>query len=79
VFNRNLDRRLDTLGLPAAVREQVRMQRPQLAAIKTDDARVRNAVRESFVDGYRGVVWIAAFLATMSSLSAATMIDSRPR
>ena len=79
VFNRNLDSRLDSLSLPAAVREQVTVQRPKLAAIETDDARVRDAVKGSFVAGYRSVVWIAVALGILSSLSAATLIDSRPR
>jgi MFS family permease len=77
VFNRNLDGRLNSLKLPAAVREQIEVQRPRLAAIETGDARARNAVKESFVVGYRSVVWIAAILGIMSSLSAATLIGAR--
>jgi EmrB/QacA subfamily drug resistance transporter len=78
VFNRSLDRRLSSLNLPAQVREQIEMQRPRLAAIETDDARGQEAIRESFVDGYRVVVWIAMFLGIASSLSAATLIKNKP-
>lgn len=78
-FNRSLDRRLDSLGLPAPIRENVEKQRPRLAAIETDDARARRAVAESFVDGYRMVVWIAAILAVASSVCAAALIEDQPK
>lgn len=77
VFNRQLDRRLDALDLPATVHEEIDQQRPRLAAAESSDARGRQAVEESFVDGFRVVVWIAVVLALMSSLSAGVLIDRR--
>jgi EmrB/QacA subfamily drug resistance transporter len=77
IFNRNLDQRLDWLHLPPPAHEQVEMQRSKLAAIETDDPHIRQAINESFVTGYRAVVLIAAILAIASSLTAATMIDSK--
>ncbi len=78
VFTRSLDRRLDSLRLPAPVRERIEMQRPKLAAIETDDDRIRQAIRESFLNGYRAVAWISVILGIASSLSAGIWIENRP-
>jgi hypothetical protein len=77
-FNSSLNQRLDSLHLPQAARQRIDAQRPKLAAIETDNRDVRTAVNESFVAGYRAVIWIAAFLAVLSSLSAAALIDNKP-
>jgi MFS family permease len=76
-FNRSLDRRLDALELPASARQEIEAQRPKLAAIATDDRQARQAIRESFVDGYRNVLWIAAVLAVLSALSASVLIEGK--
>jgi EmrB/QacA subfamily drug resistance transporter len=77
VFNHRLDEKLNALRLPAAVRERIDAQRPKLAAMETDDPRVRVAVGVSFTAGYRAVVWIAAAMGILSSLSAAALIDDK--
>jgi hypothetical protein len=76
VFNRVLDQRLRDINLPPASREQIESQRDRLAAIQTTDPRQRRAIAESFVSGYRAVLWIAFGLAIASSLSAAMLPDS---
>jgi EmrB/QacA subfamily drug resistance transporter len=78
-FNRALDRRLDALQLPAAVREQIDQQRPKLAAAQTSDSEGQQAIDESFVAGFRIVAWTATALAIASALSAAALIGGRSR
>src|SRR4029453_19283276 len=75
VFNRSLDLRLNSLRVPAAVREEIDAQRTRLAAAETPDAAGRRAIEESFIAGYRVVLWAAALLALASAVSAALLID----
>jgi EmrB/QacA subfamily drug resistance transporter len=77
VFNRTLDGRLDSHHVPEPTRERIDTQRSKLAAIETDDERGREAVKESFVAGFRDVVWLAALLGVGSALIAATMIGDK--
>jgi hypothetical protein len=74
VFQTALNRQLDRL--PPAVRADVESQRSRLAAIQTNDPAARRAVEESFVEGYRLVLWMAAGLAALSSVSAAALLAS---
>jgi hypothetical protein len=57
VFESALDRRLDSVAVAPAVREQIEAQRSKLAAAETGDARGRRAIEEAFVAGYRTVLW----------------------
>jgi MFS family permease len=77
VFERALERRLDHLDLASAARAQIEAQRSRLAATETSDPRARQAIDDSFVAGYRTVLWIAAGLALASSLTAAVLISER--
>ena len=52
-------------------------ERPKLAAAQAPDPRTQAVVRESFVEGYRVVLWIAAALALASSASAAVLIGGK--
>jgi EmrB/QacA subfamily drug resistance transporter len=75
VFNHALDQRLNAMALPQDVRAQVDAERPKLAAAEVNDAAARRAIGESFLAGYRVIVWISAGLALASSLSAAVLIS----
>jgi EmrB/QacA subfamily drug resistance transporter len=79
VFQRSLDRQLDTLSVAPETRAQIGSQRSKLAAIETNDARARQAIGEAFVAGYRWVLWVATGLSLASSLSAAMLIQSNRR
>ncbi len=77
VFANALERRLDHLHLSPPVRAQIEAQRSRLAAAETSDARARKAIDDSFVAGYRTVLWIAAGLALASSLCAALLLNEQ--
>jgi hypothetical protein len=77
-FNRELDRRLPALQLTPAARAQFDAERPKLAAAEAPDARTRALVGESFVAGFRVVLWSAAALALAGAASAAVLIDHHP-
>jgi EmrB/QacA subfamily drug resistance transporter len=79
VFQSTLEQQLARLPLAPAVRANIEAQRSKLAAIETGDARAQQAVKESFVSGYRTILWVAAGLAIASSLSAATLISVEKR
>jgi MFS family permease len=74
-FNRALDRRLESLALPATELKQVNEQRPRMAAMESDDARVTRDVAESFTAGYRTILEVAVALALASALVAGFLID----
>jgi hypothetical protein len=77
VFGRELDRRMGEL--PPDVRQALEVQRSKLAGAETHDRRARRAIDESFVAGYRRVLWGAAALTVASAISAATLVEPRPR
>jgi hypothetical protein len=58
-------------------RRNVEVQRPRLAAMQTSDARVKQAVDESFVHGYREVIWISVVLAVLSGASGRLIGEKR--
>ena len=77
-FNRVLDRSLSHLQLSRAARESVDRDRPKLAGMQTSDLRIRRAIDEAFLSGYRDVIWISVGLAILSALSA-QMIGPKDR
>jgi EmrB/QacA subfamily drug resistance transporter len=79
VFNRFLDRKMDALAFAPALRAEINSQRPKLAAAQTTDSRGSEIVKESFIAGYRIVVFIAAGLGLASALTALLLIRNQPK
>jgi len=80
-FDRALDANLARNGASAESIEVVKQQRDKLAAIElpatlqeNERHRVRHAIDESFVAGFRWVMTICALLALASAISAWTLI-----
>jgi EmrB/QacA subfamily drug resistance transporter len=69
-FSRALDQRLDALSLPPTERRVVDRERPSLAAARSDNPLVNQAIAESFLSGYRVILWTAIGLALAGALSA---------
>src|SRR5438477_450950 len=86
VFKHTLDRRLAEWKLPASVIQSVETQSTKLAAITipenldlTTKQRIRQAVDESFVAGFRSVMAIGAALAGASGIVTLALIKTDPR
>jgi EmrB/QacA subfamily drug resistance transporter len=75
VFNHSLDRSLDPMGLMPDVRAQIDGTRAQLAAAHNPDPLIQHAIVESFLSGYRAVIWIATGLAVLSAITAWLVIE----
>ena len=78
IFQNALSRQLDALTLQPRVRAEIDAQLSRLAAIETSSAPAKEAIKESFVSGYRVTMWMAFALAVGSAISAATLLSKRP-
>ncbi len=77
-FSHQLDRRLDTLQVSGAARQQADAERPRLAGAHNADPRVERAIAEAFVAGFRKILWISVGLGVASGLSAYLLIEAKP-
>jgi EmrB/QacA subfamily drug resistance transporter len=78
-FSATLDQRLASGNVSAEVRHQIESDKPKLAAIETTDPAARQAIRESFLAGYRVVLLACAALAITSAATAALLIPRDTR
>jgi EmrB/QacA subfamily drug resistance transporter len=77
-FNRALTHSLDQLALSPEALQSINHERPKLAGAETSDPRVRRAINEAFLSGYRDIILISIALSVLSAFSA-RMISSRDR
>jgi EmrB/QacA subfamily drug resistance transporter len=76
VFQSSLSQKIGALALPPEVRVGIDRQRSKLAAIETEDLAVRQAIKQSFVAGYRAILWVASAM-TSKPASPNVTIASR--
>jgi EmrB/QacA subfamily drug resistance transporter len=76
VFNHSLDEHLDQLKVSSDVRAQIDAARLQLAAAHNPNPIIQHAIAESFLAGYRVVIWIATSLSVLSAITAWLLIES---
>jgi EmrB/QacA subfamily drug resistance transporter len=83
-FNTNLDRRLAGLEITSEVKHSLDDQRVKLAGAEIPEnlspltrERLRQAINESFVAGFRRVIMITVVLALLSSFSAWLLIRNK--
>jgi MFS family permease len=76
VFNHSLDQHLSQLALSPAIRDQINVARSQLAAAHNPDPIVQHAIAESFLSGYRTVIWIATGFAVFGGITTCCLIES---
>jgi MFS family permease len=83
-FNRSFDDRLSNLPLPQSIKQSLNDGRINLAAEKIPEqiapalrGKVRQAINESFVDGFRRVMLIGAGLALASAIVSLLLITGR--
>jgi MFS family permease len=75
VFNHSLTQHLSQLALSEDMRTQIDGARSQLASARNPDSRIQNAINESFLSGYRTVIWIATGLAVLGGITARLLIE----
>jgi EmrB/QacA subfamily drug resistance transporter len=83
-FNRVLDARLEMLALPPEAAQALHAQRARLAAADVPAgldpltaAALRQAIDESFLDGFRLAMYVGAGLALAGALSALALIEGK--
>ena len=83
-FNSELDRRLESMGVTPEVKQALNQPRTKLAAAEVPATvepvmgmMLKQAIRESFVAGFRRVAMVSGALALLSALSAWWLIRGK--
>jgi EmrB/QacA subfamily drug resistance transporter len=77
IFNQNLIKNIKTDSIPIAIQQEIINQRSQFAGIKTTNEYAQRLIQESFIVGYKTILWIAVAMAFASSLSAVLLINGK--
>lgn len=85
-FGNGLDKRLDSVSISPEIKTQILAQTGALVNLKIPDgvnvdeqAKIVQAVRESFVGGFRFVSFLAAGLAVLSAIASWFLIEGKPK
>lgn len=85
-FNAELDHRLAALNVAPEVQQALVAQRSKLAGVEVPtnlepslSSTLKRAIDDSFVAGFRRVMSVAMFLALLSAVSAALLIEGKSR
>jgi len=84
-FNHHFSSRLSGIRLESGVRQELDDQRAKLGAIEIPQALdaqlkadIQRAIEDSFMAGFRLVMFLSSGLAALSSISATLLIDGHP-
>jgi hypothetical protein len=85
-FSRNLERQLSAAAITPAVSSEILSQTSDLVTLKIPDGigevekrTINDAVRGSFVAGFRNVALLAAMLGIVSAVAAGILIEGKPK
>jgi hypothetical protein len=85
-FVSGLDKRLDSIQVSAETKVQILAQTGDFVNLKIPDgvsadeqAKIRQAVRDSFVTGFRLVAFLASGLAVLSAIASWWLIEGKPK
>lgn len=76
-FNHQLEEKLKVSPLRVSVKQEILIQKNKLANIKTSDKIAHQIIQESFIEGYRMILWIAVVLSLMSALTAGIFVSKK--
>ncbi len=76
VFSKSLDHQMNSMNLSPETRNELTTQKSKLAGAQTNDPQAHQAIQQSFLAGYRTIIWISVMFALASSMTASLLIKS---
>jgi hypothetical protein len=85
-FDRQMSSHMGAIHLKPEIRREIETQRVKLTAIEIPPGidnglrgKIRQSIDESFVTGFRLVIFVSSALALLSALTAWLMIERKPK